>query len=337
MKIAIVGAGLIGTSWAIVFARAGLSVNLTDVSQSRLAEAEQKLASMGGLTQEGSSATVTACRTLAEAVAGAQLVQECGPEDVDLKRRIFAELDAHADEDAILASSSSSIVTSLFAGELRGRHRCLVAHPLNPPHLAPLVELCGGPWTSPDVISRAAEIYQLAGQTPVVINREIEGFVLNRLQAALLAESLRLVGEGIISAADLDKTVSEGLGLRWSFLGPFATIELNAPGGIDDYLRRYGGAFRSITATPPSPEVWASANIERVVESWGRKPSPEQLAARSAWRDRRLEALRQHKQLQENLTKETKDGYTTQSHYHLRRDGRDPHAIDVASSSGDRG
>ncbi|NRP72168.1 L-carnitine dehydrogenase [Ensifer psoraleae] len=304
MKIAVIGAGLIGTSWAIVFARAGFSVNLTDIDQSRLGAAENHLARIRNLKQNGRSGTVTFCPTLATAVAGVDLVQECGPETVELKRQIFAELDKHAPEGALLASSSSSIVASLFTGDLRGRHRCLIAHPLNPPHLAPLVELCGAPWTSPGVITRAKEIYEDAGQAPIVINEEIEGFVLNRLQAAVLAEALRLVGDGIISAEDLDKTVSEGLGLRWSFLGPFATIELNAPGGIEDYLRRYGGAFQNITATPPSSEVWASANIERVVESWGKKRSAEQLAARSAWRDRRLEALRQHKQSQDNLMKE---------------------------------
>jgi len=304
MKIAVIGAGLIGTSWAIVFARAGFPVNLTDIDQSRLAAAENHLAQVCNSKGNGATGAVMFCPTLAEAVAGVGLVQESGPENIDLKQRIFADLDRYAPEEAILASSSSSIVASLFTGDLVGRHRCLVAHPLNPPHLAPLVELCGAPWTSPEAIARASDIYERAGQTPIVINREIEGFVLNRLQAALLAEALRLVGDGVISADDLDKTVSEGLGLRWSFLGPFATIELNAPGGIGDYLRRYGSAFQSITATPPSPDVWASANVSRVVESWGKTRSPEQLAARAAWRDRRLEALRHHKQSQESLMKE---------------------------------
>ena len=238
---------------------------------------------------------------LAISVSEADLVQECGPEDVDFKRQIFSELDQHAPKEAILASSSSSIVASLFTENLTNRERCLIAHPLNPPHLAPLVELCGAPWTSQSSIARAKSIYEQAGQVPVTINNEVEGFVLNRLQAALLAEALRLVGDGVISAGDLDKTVSEGLGLRWSFLGPFATIELNAPGGIDDYLCRYGAAFQRITASPPPPDVWASENIERVVKSWGPPLSSEDLATRSVWRDNRLEALRRHKQSQTNL------------------------------------
>lgn len=300
MKIAVIGAGLIGTSWAIVFARAGFSVNLTDIDESRLAAAENYLARLPNFKGNGTAGTIALCETLESAVIDVALVQECGPENVELKGQLFAELDRHAPEDAILASSSSSIVASRFTERLPGRHRCLIAHPLNPPHLAPIVELCGAPWTSPAAIARAREIFERAGQAPIVMNREVEGFVLNRLQAALLAEAMRLVGDGVISADDLDKTVSEGLGLRWSFLGPFATIELNAPGGIGDYLNRYGRAFQSITATPPSSDVWDSANVERVVESWGKTRSPEQLAARSAWRDQRLEALRHHKQTQDD-------------------------------------
>jgi 3-hydroxyacyl-CoA dehydrogenase len=148
-------------------------------------------------------------------------------------------------------------------------------------------------------VAEARTLYESVGQVPIVLKREVEGFVLNRLQAILLSEALRLVGDGVVSARDLDKTVSEGLGLRWSFMGPFATIELNAPGGIGTYLSRYGPAFRSIAADPPPPEVWDEPNIRKVVSSWGAPPSPEQLAARGAWRDRRLQALRDHKTMQD--------------------------------------
>jgi len=304
-KIGVIGAGLIGQSWAVVFARAGYSVNLTDAYPAKLDEARTNLgARRNGNGSSREAGLIEFCSTLKEAVAGVDLVQECGPEDVQIKRNIFTDLDQFAPEGTILASSSSSIVCSLFTEVLPGRHRCLIAHPLNPPHLAPLVELCGAPWTSPQTIAAAKAIYEDVGQAPIVITKEIEGFVLNRLQAALLAEALRLVGDGVVSAGDLDKTVSEGLGLRWSFLGPFGTIELNAPGGIGDYLQRYGSAFQRITATPPPPDVWGPENIRRVVESWGMRPAPEALAARSAWRDRRLEALRHHKQSQDILVKE---------------------------------
>jgi L-gulonate 3-dehydrogenase len=130
------------------------------------------------------------------------------------------------------------------------------------------------------------------------VNREIEGFVLNRLQVALLSEAFRLVGDGVVSPQDLDKTLSDGLGLRWSFMGPFQTIELNAPGGIPDYCARYGDFFRRTTADPPTPAVWDEANIACVMQAWGRSPSNEEVARRTAWRDKRLTALMAHKRAQ---------------------------------------
>ena len=130
------------------------------------------------------------------------------------------------------------------------------------------------------------------------MNREIEGFVLNRLQVALLAEAFRLVGDGVVSPQDLDKTLSDGLGLRWSFMGPFQTIELNAPGGIPDYCARYGDFFRRTTGDPPAAAVWDEANLARVMKACGKSPSKEEVARRTAWRDKRLTALMAHKRAQ---------------------------------------
>src|SRR5262249_12587280 len=138
---------------------------------------------------------ISVARTIPEAVATADFVQENTPERIEVKREIFSQLDAAARPEAILASSTSSLVASLYAEDLKGRARCLVAHPVNPPHLVPIVELCGAPWTSPEVIERARGIYQEIGQVPIRVNKEVDGFVLNRLQVALLAEAFRLVGE----------------------------------------------------------------------------------------------------------------------------------------------
>lgn len=303
---AIVGAGLIGRAWAVVFARGGWEVRLTDPSAEALEaaprlirEALDELAAYNIVDNAAEAAArVSVAGSLAEAVEGVALVQENGPERVEDKRRIFAELDRAAPPDAILASSTSAIVASKFTEELAGRARCLVAHPVNPPHLVPIVELCGAPWTAPDVIARARAIYDSVDQAPITVNREIEGFVLNRLQVALLSEAFRLVGEGVVSPQDLDKTLSEGLGLRWSFMGPFQTIELNAPGGILDYCARYGDFFRRTAADPPTPAVWDRANIDRVMQAWGRSPSKEEVARRTAWRDKRLTALMAHKRAQ---------------------------------------
>jgi L-gulonate 3-dehydrogenase len=307
--VAIVGAGLIGRSWSIVFARAGWDVRITDPSAEQLAAApgliRQGLDELAahGLAEDPEAAAqrVSPAASIEDTVAGVDLVQENGPEMVEVKRAIFAELDRLAPEYAILASSTSAIVASRFTEELAGRERCLVAHPVNPPHLVPVVELCGAPWTSPEVVARAREIYESVEQAPITVNREVDGFVLNRLQAILLAEAFRLVGEGVVSPHDLDKTLKDGLGLRWSFMGPFQTIELNAPAGIPDYCSRYVGFFRRLIADLPTAAAWDEENIDRVVAAWGRSPSPEEVLELSAWRDSQLAALKAHKRAQRAL------------------------------------
>jgi L-gulonate 3-dehydrogenase len=305
-KVAVIGAGLIGRAWAMVFARAGWDVALHDalagVADAGLEAVGEGLRALAehGLADDpaGAAARVRVAPDLAAALARANFVQENVPETVEAKRAIFAELDRHAAPDAILASSTSAIVASLFTEELSGRHRCLVAHPVNPPHLVPLVELVGSPWTAPETIAGAKAVYLAIGQVPIVVRREIEGFVLNRLQGALLAEAFRLVGEGVVSPQDLDKTVKDGLGLRWSFMGPFETIELNAPGGIADYCARYTGFYRRLQSAPAGPEVYGDGNVARILAEWRGVPHSERLAERTRWRDRRLAALRAHKKAQ---------------------------------------
>ena len=305
-SVAIIGAGLIGRSWAIVFARAGWQVRIMDPepraleSASRLIREGLEELAVHGLVADPAPAMerVAFVHSLADAVSGVDIVQENGPEIVSTKLAIFAELDRLCPDHAILASSTSAIVASRFTESLPGRARCLVAHPVNPPHLVPLVELCGAPWSEPEIIERARRIYESIEQVPIIVNREVEGFVLNRLQGALLAEAFRLAGEGVVSPQDLDKTLKDGLGLRWSFIGPFETIELNAPGGIADYCKRYTGFYRSLSADPAKPDVWDEDNVSRILEAWGGAPNADTLAGRSIWRDKRLAALRAHKKSQ---------------------------------------
>jgi 3-hydroxyacyl-CoA dehydrogenase len=305
--VAIVGVGLIGRAWAAIFARAGWAVRVTDPhaptleTAPRLIRDELHALARHGLAgdPDGAAARVSVATSLADAVQGASFVQENGPEKVDDKIALFAELDRLAAPDAILASSTSAIVASRFTENLKGRARCLVGHPVNPPHLVPLVELCGAPWTAPETIARAREIYRGIGQVPVTVNREINGFVLNRLQGALLAEAFRLVGEGYVSAEDLDHTVKDGLGLRWSFLGPFETIELNAPGGIPDYCARYTGFYKELAAAAAGPAVYESPNVDRVIAAWPHRPTPERVARLTARRNERLAALAAHKAAQD--------------------------------------
>lgn len=307
-RVGIVGVGLIGRAWSNVFARAGWDVRLFDTDeQTREAAPEliheslQDLARHGLVADaDGAGERLAAAATLAEAVDGADLVQESGPEHVESKLEIFKELDAAAPPSAVLASSSSAIVASRFTKELAGRDRCLIAHPVNPPHIVPIVELCGAPWTSPAVIERAREIYNSVGQVPVEVKKETDGFLLNRMQAVLLTEALRLVSEGYCTATDLDKTIAYGLGLRWSFMGPFETIELNAPGGIADYCERYGPAFYEVAAAEVAQDIWSKATTDRVAADWGPTPTEDDVTRKSRWRDDRLAALMAHKRAQKS-------------------------------------
>lgn len=298
-----VGAGLIGRAWAMVFARAGWNVRVFDKDPAQLASARAHVAAdlaeqqAFGLVGDAAAAAerIAWYERLDEALAGADWVQENLPEDVDVKRDVFAILDAGTQAEAILASSTSAIPVSRFTETLAGRARCLVVHPVNPPHLVPVVELCGAPWTAAATMERAHAVMSAIGQVPIVVRRELDGFILNRLQGALLSEAMRLVGEGYVSPGDLDKTVSEGLGLRWSFMGPFATIELNAPGGVADYCLRYSGIYRSLASEPPGPEVWDVENVQRVAGALAAAPDAATRQARTNWRNTRLLALRRHK------------------------------------------
>jgi len=302
--VAVIGAGLIGRSWGIVFARGGFDVALydagagvADAARELVAEGLSELAAQGLVGDAAAAARrVRAAYSIADALSGAELVQENLPENLQRKREMFAELDRLAAPDVILASSTSTIVASLFTEDLAGRQRCLVAHPVNPPHLVPVVELVGAPWTSPEIIARAKAIYESVEQVPIIVRREIDGFILNRLQAVLLSEAFRLVGDGYVSPQDLDKTLKDGLGLRWSFMGPFETIELNAPGGIPDYCRRYGPSLSRLSGA--SPQVYQGDNLDHILTQWGEAPTPDQIAARMRWRDRRLAALKAHKRSQ---------------------------------------
>ncbi|MEO8508907.1 MAG: 3-hydroxyacyl-CoA dehydrogenase, partial [Betaproteobacteria bacterium] len=300
---AIVGAGLIGRAWAMVFARAGWKVRLydaaagqQDIARAHIASslAEQQVAALVD-DAAGAAARVSVVQRLADAVSGADWVQENLPEEADVKASVFRELDALAPPAAVLASSTSAIPASRFTEALAGRARCLVAHPVNPPHLIPVVELCGAPWTSAATVERARTVMMQIGQVPVVVRRELDGFILNRLQGALLSEAMRLVGEGYVSPEDLDRTIAHGLGLRWSLMGPFATIELNAPGGVADYCARYAGFYRRLAADPPSPEVWSGVAAARVVAALGAPPTAAERDRRMDERDRQLLALARHK------------------------------------------
>jgi len=301
--VAVVGAGLIGRAWAIVFARAGHSVRLHDADAATMAGSlvyiEERLHELASFDLIDDAPEVVLARircepSLAEALRDVVMVQENIRETVEAKTAIFAQLDALSPPDAIIASSTSWLPASTFTAGLPGRSRCLVGHPTNPPYLVPLVELCPAPWTDADVMARAHALYSAAGQTPVTLSREINGFLLNRVQAAVLNECFLLFEAGLASADDIDKVLKDGLALRWSFMGPFETIDLNAPAGVTDYAQRYGPQYRE-TMSDVKAFSWAEDTVARVDTERRKHLATSDIGARSAWRDRRLMALAAHK------------------------------------------
>jgi 3-hydroxyacyl-CoA dehydrogenase len=304
-KIAIIGSGLVGRSWAISFARAGHDAFLWD-SEPGAAEAaigyiRQILPDLEandllrGQTPAQVLGRLHVAATATEALKGATYAQESTPERVEIKREVYAMLDGLADPETILASSTTALLPSSFTEGLKGRGRCVVAHPINPPYVIPAVEVVPAPWTDPEVVKKTAELLREIGHVPVVMQKELDGFLVNRLQGALLHEAFRLVAGGYAGVEDIDACLRDGLALRWSFIGPFETIDLNAPGGVRDYVARYGPAFARIAAGV-QPIDWTGAALDKIEAQRRELLAQEGLSARTAWRDRRLMALAAHKQ-----------------------------------------
>jgi L-gulonate 3-dehydrogenase len=304
-KVAVIGSGFVGRAWAISFARAGCEVALWDQDKDAPGKAvayiERLLPDLeandllnGGAAGEV-AARVHVAPTLESALEGVIHVQENTPEDVEVKRAVFTRLDAAAPADAVLASSTSAILPSAFTENLKGRARCLVVHPINPPYLIPAAEVVPAPWTDPSAVERAAEFLRSAGHVPIVMKREIDGFVMNRLQGALLEEAFRLVDQGYAGVEDVDVGIREGLALRWSFMGPFETIDLNAPGGVRDYAERYQGIYSGIFPSSQWRVDWSGPVMDIIEPERRKKLAADKLVERQTWRDRRLIALAAHK------------------------------------------
>jgi L-gulonate 3-dehydrogenase len=304
-KVAVVGTGFIGRAWAIAFARAGCRVALyntqTDAAEAALTFIDGILSDLAandllrGQAPEQLRQRIRIAPDLETALKGAKHVQENAPEQLGLKVALFQTLDALAEPDAVIASSTSALLPSRFTEGLAGRARCLVVHPINPPYLVPAVEVVPAPWTEPAIVERTAAFMRGVGQSPIVMRREVDGFVMNRLQGALLQEAFRLVAEGYASTEDVDIGMREGLGLRWAFMGPFETIDLNAPGGVKDYIARYGGLYQNLWRSQDHIVRWSGQLSVRLEAERAALLPRDHLAARQAWRDRRLMALVAHK------------------------------------------
>lgn len=294
--VAIIGAGLVGAGWAIVFARAGAQVRVYDAEPGAAASAKRLIAtqleamSRLGLVAdvETVGARIAAIDSLDETLREVVYVQESIFEDRSLKRQLYAKLGETLASDVIVGSSTSGIPASAFVDGLAIAPRVLIVHPVNPPYLVPVVELVPSPFTLPDVVAFAAQLMEALGQSVVHVRKEVEGFVLNRLQGALLREAWALVDEGVASCADIDATVRDGLGWRWSFMGPFETIDLNAPGGVSDYAKRLGGLYLSIDKSRDHSRPWSDELISEVEKQRRETLALSELPERRAWRDRQL-------------------------------------------------
>ena len=242
---------------------------------------------------------IQSAQTLGQALEHAEYVQESVFEDVAAKQNILTAIDANVGSSTLIGSSSSGIPASAFTEHVKCRDRCLIAHPVNPPYLAPVVELIPAPWTLRQTVQSVRSLMESVAQVPVEMTREIEGFLLNRLQGVLLMEAWRLVEEGYATVEDIDRTIKYGLGLRWSFMGPFETIDLNAPGGVADYAERLGPLYHRIAASRTEHHVWSPELISEVERQRRMMLSADDLTRRMAWRDERLMSLAVHKRDQE--------------------------------------
>src|SRR5258708_6898270 len=262
-RIAIIGTGVIGASWTAQFLAKGLDVVATDVAPNaeaslrRFVDAAWPALERLGLAPGASKLRLVFTADLAEAVKGAGLVQENGPERIDFKKKLYGQLDELLPPDVVIASSSSGLTMSdIQSGCPLHPERCVIAHPFNPPHLIPLVEIVGGAKTSEETIRRAAEFYTAMGKRTVRLLKEVPGHVANRLQAALAREVYHLVGEGVVSVADVDTALSWGPGLRWGIMGQVMLNHLGGgKGGIEHFFQQFTGPMTAWWKVLGSPEL----------------------------------------------------------------------------------
>jgi 3-hydroxyacyl-CoA dehydrogenase len=266
-RIAIIGTGVIGASWTALYLARGLQVVATDIAPNaeaglrKFVETAWPALTRLGLSPGASQSNLKFTAALAQAVSGVDLVQENGPERIDFKQKLYGQLDEVLPPEAMIASSSSGLTMSeIQKGAALHPERCVIAHPFNPPHLIPLVEIVGGAKTSEATIRRAEEFYTSIGQRTVRVNREMPGHVANRLQAALAREVYYLVAEGVVSAADVDTALCWGPGLRWGVMGNMMLNHLGGgPGGIEHFFQQFSGPmtawWKTLGAPVLTPEV----------------------------------------------------------------------------------
>ncbi|XP_035612946.1 lambda-crystallin homolog [Oncorhynchus keta] len=302
--ITVIGSGLIGRSWAMVFISGGYRVKIYDNQPGHAARAIQEVRKQledlqeecmlrGDRSASEQLALLSSHNDLCQALEGAFFVQECVFEEIEAKRSVFQVVESHVGEGVILSSSTSCLLPSNIFSQVQNRKRCIISHPVNPPYYVRLVELVPHPETLAGVMDTTHALMTAVGQAPVRLKKEIDGFALNRVQYAIIAESWRLVKDGVISVKDIDLVMSEGLGMRYAFIGPMETMHLNAPEGLEDYLQRYReGMKRVLNTFGPVPEFSGEAAERINKEMCELIPADQQpLSARRERRDQLLMGL----------------------------------------------
>ena len=302
-NIGVIGGGLIGASWAAIFSKSGFNVfvydpypDVFDTYESRVTSFLEELKTFDEtINVEESLNRINANVTIEDLCSNVEYIQESAPEILSVKQELFAKLDNLASEEVVIGSSSSAMPISSITQNLKGQHRCIITHPANPPHLIPCVEICPGENTSNRTIEKTKEIFTASGASIVNVKKEIDGFILNRLQGALLNEAMRLYSDGYASSDELDATIRDGVGLRWAFMGPFETIDLNAPGGIKDYISRYGPIFVEMAKNQTKIPDWSEEAGKKLELERRKILGHEELEDRAKKRNQLLKTLRKVK------------------------------------------
>ena len=286
MIIAVVGAGTIGLSWAALFASHGHDVRLHDPRPDLQELLDAAVVELSAVLPGSWGERIVLEPDLEAAVAGVDVVQENGPERLDFKQDLFARIEAAAPPQALLLSSTSGLMPSDMGADLKEPGRVLVGHPFNPPHVVPLVEVVPGAQTAPETVQAAAAFYRSLGKVPVVLHKEIGGFVANRLQSALFRESVHLVMEGVVTPEELDQVVTESVGVRWATAGPFESYHLGGgPGGIRNLLEHLGPGMQQRWRTLGQPELTPEL-VDRVSTATEERFADQPYEQRTVARDR---------------------------------------------------